>query len=212
MIITKTTLSRGSDNGDVCIVDRSYNLMSQNHSESSEPIIQQVDYLDPQVFIFYDEVKGDYAGQATLNAQYNSYIQQLINSNTTVFGSDTSNNTLQTLGVIQTSGATYPWKQSYQDSTVQNYLSRPQAKTYPNGQTKTYSLTWNSQNATLANNKQNILLFNQAVMGQIEFDVQVMGQESQITGSDPGINTAFYSRIVDITIQASQNAPKNAIV
>lgn len=211
MIITKTTLSRGSDNGDVCIVDRSYNLMSQNHSESSEPIIQQVDYLDPQVFVFYDDARGDYAGQATLNAQYNSYIQQLINSNTTVFGSDTSNNTLQTLGVIQTSGATYPWEQSYQDSTVQNYLSRPQAKTYPNEQTKTYSLTWNSQNPTLANNKQNILLFNQAVMGQIEFDVQVMGQESQITGSDPGINTAFYSRIVDITIQASQNAPKNAI-
>jgi len=28
MIVTKTTLSRGSDNGDVCIVDRSYNLMS----------------------------------------------------------------------------------------------------------------------------------------------------------------------------------------
>lgn len=213
MIITKTTLSRGSDNGDVCIVDRSYNLMSQNHSESSEPIIQQVDYLDPQVFIFYDEDSkvGDYTGSAQLNPQYNSYIQQLLNSDTTVFGSDTSNNTLQTIGVIQTSGATYPWEQSYQDSTVQNYLSRPQAKTYPNDQTKTYSLTWNSQNPTLANNKQNILLFNQAVMGQIEFDVQVMGQESQITGSDPGINTAFYSRIVDITIQASQNAPKNAM-
>lgn len=213
MIITKTTLSRGSDNGDVCIVDRSYNLMSQNHSESSEPIIQQVDYLDPQVFIFYDADSkvGDYTGSAQLNPQYNSYIQQLLNSDTTVFGSDTSNNTLQTIGVIQTSGATYPWEQSYQDSTVQNYLSRPQAKTYPNEQTKTYSLTWNSQNPTLANNKQNILLFNQAVMGQIEFDVQVMGQESQITGSDPGINTAFYSRIVDITIQASQNAPKNAM-
>lgn len=207
MIITKTTLSRGSDNGDVCIVDRSYNAMSQNHSESSEPIIQQVDYLDPQVFKFIDLEQGEYAGYAQLNPQYNSYIQQILNSDTTVFGSDTSNNTLQTLGVIQTSGATYPWEQSYQDSTVQNYLSRPQAKIYPNAQTKTYSLTWNSQNPTLANNKQNILLFNQAVMGQIEFDVQVMGQESQITGSDPGINTAFYSRIVDITIQASQNAP-----
>lgn len=213
MIITKTTLSRGSDTGDTCTVDRSYNMMSQNHSESSEPIIQSVDYLDPSVFIFSDfgTEQGEYNGTAQLNQQYSSYIQQLLNSTVTVFGSDTSDNTLPTIGVIQTSGASYPWSQNYQDSTVQNYLSRPSAKNYPNRQAKTYQLTWNPQNPDMANNKQNILLFNQAVMGQIEFDVQVMGQDGSVTGSDSGINTAFYSRIVDITIQADQNAPEQVM-
>ena len=42
-------------------------------------------------------------------------------------------------------------------------------------------------------------------MAQFEFDVQVMGSDGQVTGPDNGVNTAYYSRIVDITIQAPES-------
>ena len=38
-------------------------------------------------------------------------------------------------------------------------------------------------------------------MAQVEFDVQAVNPDKKVTGADNNIRTAFYQRIVDITIQ-----------
>lgn len=198
MIITKTTLQRGDQTSQGQIVYRKYNELTENHGGLQGVLIQQVDYLDPQVFIFNE---GDRT--VSIDQKYYGYINDLLNQKTTVYGQDTSDNTLYTLGTLRMVG-NYPY-QSPVGSEHDKYIVRTSAKNYPNPQLKTYSITQRQgvgDNNQITNNKQNILLFNQAVLAQVEFDVQVLNQDAKVTGSGKNVNTAFYQRAIDITIQA----------
>lgn len=221
MIITKTTLSRQDADGNVM---KQFNNMNNNHFGHSEVIIQSVDFLDPQVFDFTDnKAKAEEVQPANIGtvkiARYREYLTSLINQKVTVYGEANQINERPQIGIcMYESGSAwnmYPWRQttsldnSYiQTGQTQGYtnVGQSEARKYPGTNTVTYQLTSNPNAADqLKNNKSNIALFNQAVMAQFEFDVQVMGSDGQVTGHDNGVNTAYYSRIVDITIQAPES-------
>lgn len=221
MIITKATLSRQDAAGTVI---KQFNNMNNNHLGNNEVIIQSVDFLDPQIFDFTDnaaqaeDVQPADIGTVTI-ARYNDYLTNLIDQKVTVYGEANQINTRPQIGIcMYDSGnawSKYPWRQttsldnSYvQTGQTQGYtnVGQSQARNYPGTNTVTYQLTSDQNAATqLRDNKSNIALFNQAVMAQFEFDVQVMGSDGQVTGLDNGVNTAYYSRIVDITIQAPES-------
>lgn len=221
MIITKATLSRKDADGKVT---NQFNNMNNNHLGNDEVIIQSVDFLDPQVFDFTDkaakaeEVKPTDIGTVKI-ARYSDYLTSLINQKVTVYGEANQINTRPQIGIcMYNSGdvwSKYPCRQttSLDNSYVQTgdtqgykYKNVGQARSYTGTNTVTYQLTSDPNAAAqLRDNKSNIALFNQAVMAQFEFDVQVMGSDGQITGPDNGVNTAYYSRIVDITIQALES-------
>lgn len=222
MIITKATLSRQDAAGTVI---KQFNNMNNNHLGNNEVIIQSVDFLDPQIFDFTDnaaqaqDVQPSDVGTVTI-ARYTDYLTNLINQKVTVYGEANQINTRPQIGIcMYDSGDAwnmYPWRHTtslnnnyVQTGQTQGYtnVGQSQARNYPGTNTVTYQLT-SDQNATpqLRDNKSNIALFNQAVMAQFEFDVQVMGSDGQVTGPDNGVNTAYYSRIVDITIQAPESA------
>lgn len=189
IIVTKTTIQRTGQAG---ATEVRYNALSENHQGAQDVVIQQVDYLDPQVFLF------DRNGKAYIDSQYSGYINQLCQQTVTVFGGNTSENVKPTVGITM-KAAQYP-----QFNGGNSVVSRSIAKSYPNKTLLTYSITQNQnrgENKSLTNNKQNIVVFNQAVMAQIEFDVQVMNQDSLLTNGKNDVNTAFYQRIVDIAIQ-----------
>lgn len=221
MIITKATLSRQDAAGTVI---KQFNNMNNNHLGNNEVIIQSVDFLDPQIFDFTDnaakaeDVQPSDVGTVTI-ARYSDYLTNLINQKVTVYGEANQINTRPQIGICMYDSGNawnmYPWRQttsldnSYiQTGQTQGYknVGQIQARNYPGKNTVTYQLT-SDQNAAaqLRDNKSNIALFNQAVMAQFEFDVQVMGSDGQVTGPDNGVNTAYYSRIVDITIQAPES-------
>lgn len=221
MIITKTTLSRQDADGNVI---KQFNNMNNNHLGNNEVIIQSVDFLDPQIFDFTDnaaqaeDVQPADIGTVTI-ARYSDYLTNLINQKVTVYGEANQINTRPQIGICMYDSGNawnmYPWRQttsldnSYiQTGYTQEYrnVGQIQARNYPGINTVTYQLTSDPNAATqLRDNKSNIVLFNQAVMAQFEFDVQVMGSDGQVTGPDNGVNTAYYSRIVDITIQAPES-------
>lgn len=222
MIITKTTLSRRDADGKVT---NQFNKMNNNHGHD-EVIIQSVDFLDPQVFDFTDkaakaeEVKPTDIGTVKI-ARYSDYLTSLINQKVTVYGEANQINTRPQIGIcMYNSGdvwSKYPCRQAtspdndyVQTVDTQGYkyknVGQSEARNYPGTNTVTYQLTSDPHAADqLRLNKSNIALFNQAVMAQFEFDVQVMGSDGQVTGHDNGVNTAYYSRIVDITIQAPES-------
>lgn len=221
MIITKTTLSRQDADGNVI---KQFNNMNNNHLGNNEVIIQSVDFLDPQIFDFTDnaaqaeDVQPADIGTVTI-ARYSDYLTNLINQKVTVYGEANQINTRPQIGICMYDSGNawnmYPWRQTtsldnnyVQTGQTQGYtnVGQSQARNYPGKNTVTYQLT-SDQNAAaqLRDNKSNIALFNQAVMAQFEFDVQVMGSDGQVTGPDNGVNTAYYSRIVDITIQAPES-------
>lgn len=221
MIITKTTLSRQDADGNVI---KQFNNMNNNHLGNNEVIIQSVDFLDPQIFDFTDnaaqaeDVQPADIGTVTI-ARYSDYLTNLINQKVTVYGEANQINTRPQIGICMYDSGNawnmYPWRQTtsldnnyVQTGQTQGYtnVGQSQARNYPGTNTVTYQLT-SDQNAAaqLRDNKSNIALFNQAVMAQFEFDVQVMGSDGQVTGPDNGVNTAYYSRIVDITIQAPES-------
>ena len=221
MIITKTTLSRRDADG---TVKNQFNNMNNNHLGNSEVIIQSVDFLDPQIFDFTDnKAKAEEVQPANIGtvkiARYRDYLTNLINQEVTVYGEANQINTRPQLGICMYDSGNawnmYPWRQttSLDNSYVQTgdtwgytNVGQSQARNYPGTNTVTYQLTSDPNAADqLRNNKSNIALFNQAVMAQFEFDVQVMGSDGQVTGPDNGVNTAYYSRIVDITIQAPES-------
>lgn len=221
MIITKATLSRQDAAGTVI---KQFNNMNNNHLGNNEVIIQSVDFLDPQIFDFTDnaakaeDVQPADVGTVTI-ARYSDYLTNLIHQKVTVYGEANQINTRPQIGIcMYESGSAwnmYPWRQttSLDNSYVQTgdtleykNVGQSQARNYPGTNTVTYQLTSDQNAATqLRDNKSNIALFNQAVMAQFEFDVQVMGSDGQVTGPDNGVNTAYYSRIVDITIQAPES-------
>lgn len=222
MIITKATLSRQDAAGTVI---KQFNNMNNNHLGNNEVIIQSVDFLDPQIFDFTDhadqadDVQPSDIGTVTI-ARYNDYLTNLIDQKVTVYGEANQINTRPQIGICMYDSGNawnkYPWRHTtslnnnyVQTGQTQGYtnVGQSQARNYPGTNTVTYQLT-SDQNATpqLRDNKSNIALFNQAVMAQFEFDVQVMGSDGQVTGPDNGVNTAYYSRIVDITIQAPESA------
>ena len=224
MIITKTTIQRQDAAGTVI---KQFNNMNNNHIGNNEVIIQSVDFLDPQIFDFTDEkadaneVQPTQVGTVTI-ARYSDYLTNLINQEVTVYGEANSINKRPQLGICMYDNGnawnSYPWRQTMslnnnyvQTGSTQGYtnVGQSQARNYPGTNIVTYQLT-SDQNASpqLRDNKSNIALFNQAVMAQYEFDVQVMGSDGQVTGPDNGVNTAYYSRIVDITIQAPESADK----
>lgn len=223
MIITKTTLSRRDADGNVTNVTNQFNKMNNNHGHD-EVIIQSVDFLDPQIFDFTDKaaqaegVKPTDIGTVTI-ARYREYLTSLINQTVKVYGEANQINTRPQIGIcMYESGSTwsmYPCRKpaSFDNKYVQTEdtkgytnVGQIQARNYPGTNTVTYQLTSNPNAADqLRLNKSNIALFNQAVMAQFEFDVQVMGSDGQVTGHDNGVNTAYYSRIVDITIQAPES-------
>lgn len=221
MIITKATLSRQDAAGTVI---KQFNNMNNNHLGNNEVIIQSVDFLDPQIFDFTDnaaqaeDVQPADIGTVTI-ARYSDYLTNLINQKVTVYGEANQINTRPQIGICMYDSGNawnmYPWRQTtsldnnyVQTGQTQGYtnVGQSQARNYPGKNTVTYQLT-SDQNAAaqLRDNKSNIALFNQAVMAQFEFDVQVMGSDGQVTGPDNGVNTAYYSRIVDITIQAPES-------
>lgn len=225
MIITKATLSRQDAAGTVI---KQFNNMNNNHLGNNEVIIQSVDFLDPQIFDFTDnaakaeEVQPADIGTVTI-ARYSDYLTNLINQKVTVYGEANQINTRPQIGIcMYDSGdvwSNYPWRQTtsldnkyVQTEDTQGYtytnVGQIQARNYPDPGRNivTYQLTSDPHAAAqLRDNKSNIALFNQAVMAQFEFDVQVMGSDGQVTGHDNGVNTAYYSRIVDITIQAPES-------
>lgn len=221
MIITKTTLSRQDADGKVM---KQFNNMNNNHLGNSEVIIQSVDFLDPQIFDFTDnaaqaeDVQPSDIGTVTI-ARYENYLTNLINQEVKVYSEANQINIRPQIGIcMYKSGSAwnmYPWRQTtsldnnyVQTGDTQGYrnVGQIQARNYPGTNTVTYQLTSDQNAATqLRDNKSNIALFNQAVMAQFEFDVQVMGSDGQVTGPDNGVNTAYYSRIVDITIQAPES-------
>lgn len=222
MIITKATLSRQDAAGTVI---KQFNNMNNNHLGNNEVIIQSVDFLDPQIFDFTDkadkadDVQPSDVGTVTI-ARYNDYLTNLIDQKVTVYGEANQINIRPQIGICMYDSGNawnkYPWRHAtslnnnyVQTGQTQGYtnVGQSQARNYPGTNTVTYQLT-SDQNATpqLRDNKSNIALFNQAVMAQFEFDVQVMGSDGQVTGPDNGVNTAYYSRIVDITIQAPESA------
>lgn len=222
MIITKATLSRQDAAGTVI---KQFNNMNNNHLGNNEVIIQSVDFLDPQIFDFTDkadkaeDIQPADVGTVTI-ARYNDYLTNLIDQKVTVYGEANQINTRPQIGICMYDSGNawnkYPWRHTtslnnnyVQTGQTQGYtnVGQSQARNYPGTNTVTYQLT-SDQNATpqLRDNKSNIALFNQAVMAQFEFDVQVMGSDGQVTGPDNGVNTAYYSRIVDITIQAPESA------
>lgn len=221
MIITKATLSRQDAAGTVI---KQFNNMNNNHLGSNEVIIQSVDFLDPQVFDFTDnaakaeDVQPADIGTVTI-ARYSDYLTNLIHQKVTVYGEANQINIRPQIGICMYDSGNawnmYPWRQTtsldnnyVQTGDTQGYrnVGQIQARNYPGTNTVTYQLTSDQNAATqLRDNKSNIALFNQAVMAQFEFDVQVMGSDGQVTGPDNGVNTAYYSRIVDITIQAPES-------
>ena len=221
MIITKATLSRQDAAGTVI---KQFNNMNNNHLGNNEVIIQSVDFLDPQIFDFTDnaakaeDVQPADVGTVTI-ARYSDYLTNLIHQKVTVYGEANQINIRPQIGICMYNSGNawnmYPWRQTtsldnnyVQTGQTQGYtnVGQIQARNYPGTNTVTYQLT-SDQNAAaqLRDNKSNIALFNQAVMAQFEFDVQVMGSDGQVTGPDNGVNTAYYSRIVDITIQAPES-------
>ena len=222
MIITKATLSRQDAAGTVI---KQFNNMNNNHIGNNEVIIQSVDFLDPQIFDFTDkadqadDVQPSDVGTVTI-ARYSDYLTNLIDQKVTVYGEANQINTRPQIGICMYNSGNawnkYPWRQTtslnnnyVQTGQTQGYtnVGQIQARNYPGTNTVTYQLTSDqNENPQLRDNKSNIALFNQAVMAQFEFDVQVMGSDGQVTGPDNGVNTAYYSRIVDITIQAPESA------
>ena len=223
MIITKTTLSRSRQDA-AGTVKNQFNNMNNNHLGNDKVIIQSVDFLDPQVFDFTDKaakaegVKPTDIGTVKI-ARYRDYLTSLINQKVTVYGEANQINTRPQIGIcMYESGSAwnmYPCRQATSpdkdyvqtgDTQEYTYTNVGQARSYTGTNTVTYQLTSDQKAADqLRNNKSNIALFNQAVMAQFEFDVQVMGSDGQVTGHDNGVNTAYYSRIVDITIQAPES-------
>ena len=219
MIITKTTLSRQDADGNVM---KQFNNMNNNHLGDSKVIIQSVDFLDPQIFDFTDkadqaeDVQPSDIGTVKI-ARYPEYLTSLINQKVTVYGEANQINTRPQIGICMYESGNawnkYPCRQTtsldntyVQTGDTQGFTNVGQARSYTGTNTVTYQLTSDPNAATqLRNNKSNIALFNQAVMAQFEFDVQVMGSDGQVTGHDNGVNTAYYSRIVDITIQAPES-------
>lgn len=219
MIITKATLSRQDAAGTVI---KQFNNMNNNHLGNDKVIIQSVDFLDPQIFDFTDnaaqaeEVKPTDIGKVKI-ARYSDYLTSLINQKVTVYGEANQINTRPQIGICMYNSGNawnmYPCRQTtnFDNNYVQtgdtyDFRNVGQARNYTGTNTVTYQLTSDPNAATqLRNNKSNIALFNQAVMAQFEFDVQVMGSDGQVTGPDNGVNTAYYSRIVDITIQAPES-------
>lgn len=222
MIITKATLSRQDADGTV--IKQLFNNMNNNHLGHKEVIIQSVDFLDPQIFDFKDNaaqaegVKPAAVGTVKI-ARYNEYLTNLIDQKVTVYGEANQINTRPQIGIcMYDSGSAWNWYPCRQTTNFDNNyvqtgdtqgytnVGQSQARNYPGTNTVTYQLTSDPKAAAqLRNNKSNIALFNQAVMAQFEFDVQVMGSDGQVTGHDNGVNTAYYSRIVDITIQAPES-------
>ena len=221
MIITKATLSRQDAAGTVI---KQFNNMNNNHLGNNEVIIQSVDFLDPQIFDFTDnaakaeDIQPADVGTVTI-ARYSDYLTNLIHQKVTVYGEANQINIRPQIGICMYDSGNawgkYPWRQTIsldnnyvQTGQTQGYtnVGQSQARNYPGTNTVTYQLTSDQNAATqLRDNKSNIALFNQAVMAQFEFDVQVMGSDGQVTGPDNGVNTAYYSRIVDITIQAPES-------
>lgn len=221
MIITKATLSRQDAAGTVI---KQFNNMNNNHLGNNEVIIQSVDFLDPQVFDFTDnaakaeDVQPADVGTVTI-ARYSDYLTNLIHQKVTVYGEANQINIRPQIGICMYNSGNawnmYPWRQTTildnnyvqtGDTLEYKNVGQIQARNYPGTNTVTYQLTSDQNAATqLRDNKSNIALFNQAVMAQFEFDVQVMGSDGQVTGPDNGVNTAYYSRIVDITIQAPES-------
>lgn len=221
MIITKATLSRQDAAGTVI---KQFNNMNNNHLGNNEVIIQSVDFLDPQIFDFTDnaakaeDVQPADVGTVTI-ARYSDYLTNLIHQKVTVYGEANQINTRPQIGIcmydIGNAWNMYPWRQTTildnnyvqtGDTLEYKNVGQIQARNYPGTNTVTYQLTSDPNAAAqLRDNKSNIALFNQAVMAQFEFDVQVMGSDGQVTGHDNGVNTAYYSRIVDITIQAPES-------
>lgn len=187
MIITKQTVQRNSSSGATTTV---YNNLSENHAGISGVVIQSVDFLDPQALVIR-EAQGDVIFDTSMQA----YIDQLINQLVTVY-STSGTEQIQSLGVAKNiQGSVYPSTRNDSEN------SRLDAKYYPNTNLMTYQITQSpnkGENGQLTKNKQNILIFNQAVMAQVEFDVQMLNPDG---ATDNNVRTAYYSRIIDITIQ-----------
>lgn len=220
MIITKATLSRQDADGNVM---KQFNNMNNNHGHD-EVIIQSVDFLDPQIFDFTDnKAKAEEVQPANIGtvkiARYEDYLTNLINQTVKVYGEANQINTRPQIGICMYDSGNawnmYPCRKPVsldndyvQTGDTQGFtnVGQIQARSYTGTNTVTYQLTSDPNAAAqLRDNKSNIVLFNQAVMAQFEFDVQVMGSDGQVTGHDNGVNTAYYSRIVDITIQAPES-------
>lgn len=189
IIVTKQVIQRNDQDGTTQI---KYNNLSENHVGVDSAVIQSVDFLDPSIFVLNTENKT-----ASLDSQMNGYIDQLLNSKLNVY--DTNNGYAQKYQIgISKIAEQYPQTQGNSD------IGRASAKNYPNPTMLTYQITSSPNkgvDGSLTHNKQNIVVFNQAVMAQVEFDVQMMNPDSMLTGDDDNVRTAYYQRIIDITIQ-----------
>lgn len=190
MIITKQTIQRKDADG---TTQKVFNNLSENHhSTGTNVIIQSVDFLDPQIFIFDDINKT-----AIIEQTFSGYLNQLNQQAINVYNTDAGTDRRPQIGIVKIQ-QNYPYQSQIQ------YIESLSARQYPNNNVLTYQITQQPNrgyNGSLTHNKQNIVIFNQAVMAQVEFDVQAVNPDKKVTGADNNIRTAFYQRIVDITIQ-----------
>lgn len=189
MVVTKQTVQRRDSEGNTQTV---FNNLSENHAGQQGVVIQSVDFLDPQIFIFDDKNKT-----AEIEQVFSGYVSQLTQQQVSVYNTNRGIDKRPQIGIAKLQ-SNYPY-----DSQLE-YIGSSAARQYPNPTMLTYQITQQANkgtNGSLTHNKSNIVIFNQAIMAQVEFDVQVVNPEKKVNGTDNNIRTAFYQRIVDITIQ-----------